>query len=47
MIPPFGEHGYLPPGIHPATVDEVAARFGSGSMKLRRLSCSQDCLFSN
>lgn len=28
MIPPFDEHGYLPPGIHPATLDEIEARFG-------------------
>ena len=23
MIPDFDEHGYLPPGIHLATIDEV------------------------
>jgi hypothetical protein len=28
MIPPFGDHGYLPPGIHPATLEEIEARFG-------------------
>jgi hypothetical protein len=28
VIPPFNEHGYLPPGIHPATLDEVESRFG-------------------
>jgi hypothetical protein len=28
MIPPFEENGYLPPGIHPATLDEIEARFG-------------------
>ena len=28
MIPPFDEHGNLPPGIHPATPDEIEARFG-------------------
>jgi len=28
MIPEFNEDGYLPPGIHPATLDEIAARFG-------------------
>ena len=27
MIPEFDEHGYLPAGVHPATLDEVAARF--------------------
>jgi hypothetical protein len=36
MIPPFADNGYLPPGIHPATLDEVAARFGQGS-DLRRV----------
>lgn len=29
MIPELNEDGYLPPGIHPATLDEIAARFGS------------------
>src|SRR5207302_11000305 len=28
MIPDFNDDGYLPPGIHPATLDEIAARFG-------------------
>ena len=28
MIPPFDERGYLPTGIHPATLDEIDARFG-------------------
>jgi len=28
MIPPFDERGHLPPGIHPATLDEIAERFG-------------------
>jgi hypothetical protein len=36
VIPPFNEHGYLPPGIHPATLDEVESRFGYGS-ELRRV----------
>lgn len=36
MIPPFNELGYLPPGIHPATLDEVDARFGQMS-ELRRV----------
>jgi hypothetical protein len=31
MIPPFDEHGNLPPGIHLASVEELAERFGSGS----------------
>ncbi len=28
-MPDFNENGYLPPGIHPATMAEIAARFGS------------------
>lgn len=36
MIPPFNDDGYLPPGIHPATLEEVAARFG-GESELRRV----------
>ncbi len=36
MIPPFDEHGYLPSGIHPATLAEVEARFGCES-ELRRV----------
>ena len=36
MIPPFNNDGYLPPGIHPATLDEIAERFGSES-ELRRV----------
>ena len=36
MIPPFVENGYLPPGIHSATLDEIAARFGRES-ELRRV----------
>jgi hypothetical protein len=31
MIPPFEDNGYLPPGIHPATLEEVEARFGCDS----------------
>jgi hypothetical protein len=31
MIPPFDEFGYLPPGIHSATLDEIDARFGQWS----------------
>jgi hypothetical protein len=36
MIPAFDEHGYLPAGVHPATLDEVEARFGKES-ELRRV----------
>lgn len=35
MIPEFNDHGYLPPGVHAATLDEVSVRFGTGS-ELRR-----------
>jgi len=31
MIPRFNDDGYLPPGIHPATLDEIAERFGRES----------------
>ncbi len=31
MIPPFDENGYLPPGLHLATLDEIAIRFGQTS----------------
>lgn len=36
MIPDFNDDGYLPPGIHPATLDEIERRFGSDS-ELRRV----------
>ena len=36
MIPAFDNKGYLPPGIHPATVQQVGARFGEAS-ELRRV----------
>ena len=36
MIPPFDENGYLPPGVHPASLDEIKDRFGSES-ELRRV----------
>jgi len=36
MIPPFNDAGYLPPGIHGATLEEVTQRFGQGS-ELRRI----------
>jgi hypothetical protein len=28
LIPDFDEHGYLPPGVHTATIQEIAERFG-------------------
>jgi len=36
MIPPLDDCGNLPPGIHPATLAEVEARFGRAS-ELRRV----------
>ena len=36
MIPAFNAKGYLPPGLHGATVDEIRARFGRES-ELRRV----------
>jgi hypothetical protein len=36
MIPPFDDNGHLPAGVHPATVDEIEARFGCES-ELRRV----------
>lgn len=36
MIPPFDESGFLPPGVHPATLAEIDHRFGRGS-ELRRM----------
>jgi hypothetical protein len=36
MIPPFEDNGYLSPGIHLATPDEIEARFGRDS-ELRRV----------
>ena len=35
MIPAFNDDGYLPEGVHRATLEEVAARFGVES-ELRR-----------
>jgi hypothetical protein len=31
MIPPFEDNGYLPPGIHRATPDEIETRFAHES----------------
>jgi hypothetical protein len=31
MIPGFDDNGYLPPGIHKATLEEIAERFGQES----------------
>src|ERR1700693_6320306 len=31
MLPAFDDVGHLPPGVHPCSVAELVARFGSGS----------------
>jgi hypothetical protein len=31
MIPDFNEHGYLPAGVYPVSLDEIEARFGRQS----------------
>ena len=31
MLPPLTAQGYLPPGVHSSTLDELLARFGQGS----------------
>lgn len=36
MIPPFNDDGYLPSGIHIASLEEISARFGEES-ELRRV----------
>lgn len=36
MIPPFEDNGYLPPGLPPATLAEIASRFGT-ECDLRRV----------
>ena len=36
MIPPFDDSGFLPPGIHPATLADIEHRFGRES-ELRRV----------
>jgi len=36
VIPPFDESGCLPPGVHPASLAEIEARFGRQS-ELRRV----------
>jgi hypothetical protein len=36
VIPPFDDSGCLPPGVHPAALGEVEARFGRQS-ELRRV----------
>ena len=33
MLPPFDEYGNLPPGIHSASLNEIADHFGHGSVE--------------
>lgn len=33
MIPPLNHLGFLPPGVHPATLDELIERFGTGTLQ--------------
>jgi hypothetical protein len=35
-IPPLDENGFLPPGLHPATLDEIKQRFGRFQQSDRR-----------
>ena len=42
MIPKLNERGYLPPGIHRASLEEVAIRFGEQS-ELRRVQMQSVC----
>ena len=38
MIPPFGDDGLLPPGVHWATWEELRARFGTTPHRRRLLA---------
>jgi hypothetical protein len=42
MIPPFNDSGFLPSGVHPATLTEIRERFGSPS-ELRRAQMESVC----
>ena len=44
MLPEFNEDGNLPPGIHRSTLDEVVARFGTGSAD-RQAGIAELCEF--
>ena len=44
MIPPFNDNGYLPPGVHRATLEEAQERFGHGSEQRETLSQSLEWL---
>jgi hypothetical protein len=42
MIPDFDDHGYLPPGLHRATLEEIEQRFGRQS-GIRRVQMESLC----
>lgn len=44
-IPPFTETGDLPPGVHGATLAEVVARFGQGSVQRRAVAARLSRLY--
>ncbi|MEI9941990.1 MAG: hypothetical protein WDO69_32655 [Pseudomonadota bacterium] len=46
MIPEFDELGRLPPGIHLATWDEIASRFGGSAWRSRLLAGLRAALLS-
>ena len=37
-LPDFQDSGDLPPGVHPATIEEAVARFGAGSLQRRTVT---------
>ena len=37
-LPPFDDRGELPQGVHPATMEEVQTRFGTGSPQRARVT---------
>jgi len=42
MIPEFNEHGYLPTGLHAASLEEIRIRFGEQS-EVRRVQMQSVC----
>ena len=38
MLPPFNEHGDLPPGVHVAGWAEIAERFAQGRRRIRAIA---------
>jgi hypothetical protein len=45
-LPPFTANGYLPPGIHRATLAEVLERFGSSSSQRMLVGLRLECIYS-